>query len=173
MLYNPTGNVSPTAQKHGPQRILNEVEELMILNCFLGNPGVYLEEVQQHLFDKCGTWVSKSTLCREAKRMGLNRKMREIASQRSDIARASFMGQVETMNTDMFVWVDETGSDKRNVMWHYAYTLRGVTPINYCLYIPGKRISAISALSRMYTLRKGELMQKPFVTLYRSVCCLS
>ena len=148
ILYNHTGNVAPTTQKHGPKRVLTEAEELTVLNCLLGNPGVYLEEVQQNLFDKCGTWVSKSTLCRGAKRMGLNRKkMRKIATQRSDITRASFMLQVETMHADMFVWVDETGSDKRNAMRHYAYSLRGVTPINYCPYIPGRRISAISAIT--------------------------
>ncbi len=45
------------------------------------------------------------------------------------------------MSADTFVWVDETGSRK------YAYSLRSVTPIKYCLYISGKRISAISAIS--------------------------
>ena len=130
-------------------KILSESEELVLLNALLDTPGIFLDEVQQHLFEKCGKWVSTSTLCREAKRMGLTRqKMRKIAIQRSDMAHASFMVQVDGMNADMFVWVDETGSDKRHAARKYAYSLRGVTPINNCLYyVPGKRISAISAVS--------------------------
>ena len=147
-LFNRTGSVSPVPHRHGPLRKLSELEEITILNCFLANPGIYLDEVQEDLFDKTGKWVSKSTVCREAKRMGLTRKkMRRIATQRSDIVRAHFMVQVENMSADTFIWVDETGSDKRNALRKYAYSLRGVTPVNYCLYIPGKRISAISAIS--------------------------
>lgn len=147
-LFNRTGSVSPAAHRHGPPRKLSEFEEITILNCFLTKPGIFLDEVQEELLDKTGTWVSKSTICREAKRMGLTRKkMRRIASQRSEIARAHFMVQVENMSADTFIWVDETGSDKRNALRKYAYSLQGVTPINYCLYIPGKRISAISAMS--------------------------
>ena len=69
--------------------------------------------------------------------------------QRSDIARATFMVQVEhnIMYSSMFLWVDETGSDRRNTLRKYAYSLRGITPLNYSLYQSGRRISAISAMS--------------------------
>ena len=43
-----------------------------------------------------------------------------IATQGSDIARAHFMVQVENMSADTFIWVDETGSDKRNALIKYA-----------------------------------------------------
>jgi len=90
---------------------------------------MYLDEIEQELFDKTGTWISKSTICSEAKRMGLTRKkMRRIATQRSDIARAHFMVQVESTSADTFIWVDETGSDKCNVLRRYAYSLQSVTP---------------------------------------------
>lgn len=84
------------------------LEELKVLNCFLANPGMYLDEIKQELFDKTGKWVSKSTICSEAKRMGLTRKkMRRIATQRSDIARTHFMVQVKSMSTDTFIWVEK------------------------------------------------------------------
>ena len=71
--------------------------------------------------------------------MGLNRKKRrKLASEWSDVARAMFMVQVETMHADTFIWADETGSDKCNALRKYAYSLRGVTHINYCLYTSGK-----------------------------------
>jgi len=46
------------------------LEELKVLNCFLANPGMYLDEIKQELFDKTGKWVSKSTICSEAKKDG-------------------------------------------------------------------------------------------------------
>ena len=70
-------------------------------------------------------------------------EMRRIVTQRSDIAQAHFMVQVENMSANIFIWVDETSSDKRNALRKYAYSLWGVTPINYCLYTSGRRISAI------------------------------
>ena len=33
------------------------------------------------------------------------------------------MVQVENMSADTFIWVDETGSDKRNALRKYAYSL--------------------------------------------------
>jgi len=57
------------------------------------------------------------------------------------------MVQVESTSVDTFIWVDETGSDKRNALRKYAYSLQAVTPINYCLYTSSKQISAISAIS--------------------------
>ena len=102
---------------------------------------------EQEVFDKTGTWISKPTICGEAKTMGLNRKMGRIATQRSHIAWANFMVQVESTSADTFIWVDETGSDKRNALRRYAYSLQAVTPINYCLYTSGKGIPAISAIS--------------------------
>ena len=51
------------------------------------------------------------------------------------------------MSADTFIWVDETGSDKRNALRKYAYSLRSVTPINYGLYTSGKLICVFSAIS--------------------------
>ena len=41
----------------------------MVLDCFSASPSIYLDEIQQELCDETGTWVSKSTICREAKSM--------------------------------------------------------------------------------------------------------
>ena len=57
------------------------------------------------------------------------------------------MVQMENMSANTFIWVGETGSDKRHALRKYAYSLRGVTPINYCLYTSGRQISVISAIS--------------------------
>ena len=48
---------------------------------------------------------------------------------------------------DMFIWIDETGSDRRNSIRKYGYSLRGITPRTYQLRVSGKRISAIPVLT--------------------------
>ena len=76
-LFNRAGSVSPAIQSHSPARKPSEFEELTVLNCFLANPGIYLDEIQQELCDETGTWVSKSSICCEAKRMVLTKKGEE------------------------------------------------------------------------------------------------
>ncbi len=88
-LFRGTGDVLPQIQHHGPLPILSEFEELTVLQTLLDKPGVYLREVQEELHDITGSWISCSTICRTAKKLGLSRqKMRCIAIQRSDVARA-------------------------------------------------------------------------------------
>ena len=50
-------------------------------------------------------------------------------------------------NPDMFIWIDETGSDRRNSIRKYGYSLRGITPCTCELHVSGKRISAIPVLT--------------------------
>ena len=57
------------------------------------------------------------------------------------------MAQVLHYSSDYFVWVDETGSDARNHIRKFGYSLRGMAPISYRMVTRGKRISAIAAIS--------------------------
>ena len=47
----------------------------------------------------------------------------------------------------MFVWVDETGADKRTHIRKYGYALRGMTPTCRRLLVRGNRTNAIVAMS--------------------------
>ena len=46
-----------------------------------------------------------------------------------------------------FVWVDETGADRRNFMRKYGYSLRGERATQHHFIVRGKRINAIAAIS--------------------------
>ena len=48
---------------------------------------------------------------------------------------------------DMFVWVDESGSDSKDQLRKYGYALRGERAVCRKLLVRGKRVSAIAALS--------------------------
>lgn len=49
------------------------------------------------------------------------------------------------MYYDMFVWVDETGSDKRDLYRKYGYAFRGERAEVHRLVIRGKRVSSIAS----------------------------
>ena len=47
----------------------------------------------------------------------------------------------------MLVWLDETGSDRRNSIRKYGYGLRGMTPVEHHLKVWGTRLSCIGIWS--------------------------
>ena len=147
-LFKRTGDVSACEQKHGPSRKLNDFEEITLLQTLLDAPGIYLREVQEEMYDVFGTWVHCSTICRTAKALGLTRqKMKREAIQRSEERRAEFMAEISAFSPDMLVFLDETGSDRRNSIRQFGYGLRGVPPISQHLRIWGRRISGIGMLT--------------------------
>jgi len=53
------------------------------------------------------------------------------------------MEEMAYIDADMLVWLDETGSDRRDAVRKYGHSLRGMTPVSYTLAGRGKRLSAI------------------------------
>ena len=47
----------------------------------------------------------------------------------------------------MLIWIDETGSSRRNSIREYGYANRGVQPGVFKLRVGGKRISAIPVMT--------------------------
>ena len=41
-----TGHVDPTEQKHGPQLLLNDFEQILLIQLLIDNPSMYLNEIQ-------------------------------------------------------------------------------------------------------------------------------
>ena len=108
-LYQSTGDVQPTVQRHGPERVLSELEQITVIQSLIAKPGMFLTELQQRLNDLTGTWVHLSTICRTVHRLGFMRKrLQHIAFQRSEESRAHFMAEISIFSPSMLVWVDET-----------------------------------------------------------------
>ena len=57
------------------------------------------------------------------------------------------MTECSAYRPEMFVFVDETGSDRRNAMRKFGYSFVGKTPSVSRLLVRGKRFSAIAALT--------------------------
>lgn len=147
-LFDTTGDVEPEERQHGPHRLLGDYEQLVLLRIIMDNPGIYLREIKLKCLEVWGVEVCESTICRTLQFMGCSRqRIERIALHRSDICRARFMSEIAIYDPAMFLWIDETGCDRRNSMRKYGYSLKGVPPRDHRLLVRGTRYSAIPVMS--------------------------
>jgi hypothetical protein len=74
-------------------------------------------------------------------------RLHAVATQQDAVLREQFIVDVSLYSPDMFVYIDETGADRRNQLRKYGYSLRGMPAVSKSLFYRGKRISAISCMS--------------------------
>lgn len=54
------------------------------------------------------------------------------------------MAQVLQFPREFFVWLDETGSDNRDQIRKFGYSIRGFTPVCHRFLVRGTRISSVA-----------------------------
>ena len=146
-LFRETGDVH---QKTPPGAIkkLTPVTEFIIVTEVLKHPGIMLHELQVMLIEQAGVAVSLSTICRFLHRIGFSRqKLRIVPLQRDDFLRTQYASDVSIYDPEMLIFLDETGSDRRNSIRKHGYSLRGKPLVSHELLIRGERISAIAFMS--------------------------
>ncbi|MBA4719389.1 MAG: IS630 family transposase [Nitrosopumilus sp.] len=147
--YVQTGDVAPTSQpKRLDNRKVDGLHELYIIALVHENPAVYLCEICSKIKEATGVVVSGSTVCKVIHRNGFSRKkLMKVALQRSEGFRGAFFANVLQFPRDFFVWVDETGSDRRDQLRKFGYSVRGLPAVSKHFLTRGTRISAIVAMS--------------------------
>ena len=149
-IFARTGKVDPLDRSSGREELrkLDRSSELYVVGFILDNPSIYLHEVCQEVKECFDLTIAPSTICKLLKRYGITRKkIRQVARQRCNALRGAFMAQTFLFNREMFVWVDETGTDKRDQLRKYGYALRGTTPVYHRFLSRGDRINAIAAIT--------------------------
>ena len=122
--------------------------EMTILHIVLRRPGIYLHEVARELNETLGAEVALSTICMFLKKCGFTRqKLRLSAIQRDSFLHLQFVSEVSLYDRDMMIFLDETGSDRRNSIRKYGYSIRGRPLVSEKLLVRGKRIPAIAFMS--------------------------
>lgn len=147
--FQETGDVAATKQRRRPDiRKLDKDGEILVIGIILENPRLQLSEVCTEIKTAIGVEVSPSTVCRLLAVYGFTRKkIQRIARQRSSDLRGQFMARVLQFSGDMLVFVDETGSDRRDMLRKYGYSFRGTPPFCHSMFSRGRRISAIVAIA--------------------------
>ena len=121
--------------------------ELLIIGILLENPSKYLREICSVIKEATRVIVSGPTVCRIIKGNGFSRKkLQYVAKQQRMEYRAEFMARALFYSSDLFVWVDEMGSDNRKSMRRFGYSFKGIAPVHHRFLVRGKRISAIAVV---------------------------
>ena len=113
-LFQNFGSVDKKHYSQGVSQKFTPPLELHLLHCVLMNPGIYQREIQQ---ETTGTEVSPSAICCFFQRVGFSRqKLKLVAKQQDDFLRVQFSCDVAMYKLEMLIFLDETGSDKRNTL---------------------------------------------------------
>jgi len=103
-LFRQTGDIQVKHRNNGPDKLLGNYKQLILLRLVFLNPGVYLHELQEMLNDDYGVVISIPTICKALKHMGCTRQsMHHIALQQSDHERAKFMAEISCYDPFMLV----------------------------------------------------------------------
>ena len=148
-LFEQTGSVSKRPYPSGrvPKK-LSYVVELIILNKVLTNPATKLNEIKVELHETYGVDLCESTICEYLCKMGFShKKLSFVAEQQDHLLRAKFISDVSVFQPNMFIFLDETGTDRRDALRRYGYSLRGKRARQQTLLMRGKHISVLSIMS--------------------------
>ena len=107
-----------------------------------------MHEMKSELLETLGIDVCMSTICNFLSKNGFTRqKLYSVAIQQDQYLRQLYVSDVSVFSSDMFIFVDETGTDKRNLQRKFAYSIRGKPLRDHSLFMRGERISSIAAIS--------------------------
>ena len=149
-FFDTTGSIEP---KPVPDRgetlnALTSYSEFYIMELVLDNPGIYLQEIHYELHQLTGAAVSEVTVCQFLKKAGFTcTKIQYIAIQQSEEFRARIIAEVQQYRADMFVFVDESGTDSRDSLRRFGYGMRGKRTRAHKLIARGKHITVTAAMS--------------------------
>ena len=121
--FKETGDVAQFAKRNGPTRMLSGREESLIVQAVLDKPGVCLHELQSCL-QVNGVQVDMSTICRTL-HIGWDSLIRRsnifLCKELKMLGRSLWRRYIAMYDPSMFIWLDETGCDRRNAVRQYGY----------------------------------------------------
>ena len=108
----------------------------------------YLSKITKELKMTLGVDVTESAVCKFLKKVGfIRQKLCIHASQRDEEIREKFVRDVSLYPRETLLFIDETGSDRRDTLRKRGYSLRGQPAVKQNLVVRGQHVSAIAAMS--------------------------
>ena len=107
-----------------------------------------LREIQNELFTTLLVQVDVGTICRFLHNSGFtHQKLKIVALLRDEFLCQQFIVDVSVYNTDMLVFIDETGADRRNLLRRHGYSLRGMPLVKQAMLVRGEHLSGMAVMS--------------------------
>ena len=129
------------------ERVYRKINKHYILYLVLTRPGIYLREIVSEVSTVLGLDITESAVCKFLKRIGFTHKVATYALQRDDTLGQQFVSDVSLHNCETLLFVDETGTDRKDAIRKYGYSLRGKPLKAQKLLVHGEHISCIAAIS--------------------------
>jgi transposase len=148
-LYRDYGQITnPHRRQRGRPRTLNEGDMQYIYSILEANPTLYVDEIQQRLFETRDVEVSIATVSRALRRLAITHKhVAKEALERDELVHAAWQAEYGDIPMDAFVWVDEASVDDRTNQWRDGWALLGRACVRRYTFIRGQRFSILPALS--------------------------
>ena len=125
-LFNDTGSVSKRKyDKSGLTCKLTDVVQFFILQLVIQHPGILLREIKAEVCRVLSIEVEESIVCKFLNSQGFTHQKMQIVAKQRDEFRCRYVTELTVYKADMFIFLDETGCDRRNAMRRYAYSWRG------------------------------------------------
>ena len=178
--YRDFGQVrNPFALRAGRPCILTE-EDLLFLNALLeANPSLYLDELQQKLFDIWDVHVSLPTISRTLlQHINLSRKgLTKAAAERNEEVQAAWEGMMsQYTDPDLFVALDESAVDDRTGQQVHGWSTVRMQCVRRMSFLRGVRYSILPALTTEEIIAleivEGSITKEQFLKfLHEQVVC--
>ena len=148
-LFLKTGSVDKKQYNTAnlPRKLTDQVQ-FFIMHTVLDKPGIMLVEIQKEVMQVMNVELAQSTICQFLHNYKFSRqKMQVTAKQRDEVLRASFASELSVYSSSMFIFLDETGTDRRDTMRKYGYSWRGRPAVAQKLLVRGHHLSSIAIMS--------------------------
>ena len=117
------------------RKVTDEVR-YCIIHTVLDNPGIMLHEIQNEVSTAFNIEIAESTIYQVLHQLNLSRKKMCIAATQQDqMLRALFVSEVAFYKANMSVFLDETGTDRRDAIRKYGYGWRGKSIVAHKLQL--------------------------------------
>ena len=139
-LFLTTGSVSKRPYpKERAFRKLTDPAQLLIFHLCLSRPGIYLREIRDELLSVLEIDVNESAICKFLHKSGLTHQRLKMTAVEQDVfLRQQFVSEVTVYAPEMLVFIDETGTDNRNLIRKYGYSIRGRPLKTHSFFVRGE-----------------------------------
>ena len=124
-----------TYEARGQPATLTREECGFIIELVKSEPGLFLEEIREHLYDATGVLLSVEAVHRNlVHRLSITLKKPETCNiRRSILAKYSFIERMEYFPAEFLVFIDESSFCNRDLLRRYARSPRGTPAARFVI----------------------------------------
>lgn len=139
---------NPFRCQHGHPRVLDLADNNYIYSILKANPCLYVDEIQQRLFEVRNVEVSIATVCRVIWRLAITHKhVAKEALERDELVRAAWQAEYGDIPKEAFIWLNESSVDDCTNQRCTGWAMMGCACMQRDTFIRGQRFSVLPALT--------------------------